>query len=156
MEQTTKAKLKELDILHKKVAKIALDYDILERSKKVYEDMKWLPLHLRRQLHLSTYMYKILNGTSPSQFIDKFVYISGGTRDGDNCNLYTNKSKTHKQFFYLGAKCWNVLPQEIRSAESSKHFSCKLKNELLCSIKNDAHYVVNNTYDFIYSLHMDT
>ena len=151
--KTTKMKLNELDILYKKIAKIALDYDILERSKKVYEDMKWLPLHLRRQLHLSTYMYKIINGTSPSQFIDKFVYISGGTRGGDNCDLYTNKSRTHKQFFYLGAKCWNNLPQASRHAESSKHFSCKLKNDLLNSIKHDACYAVNNSYDFIYSLY---
>ena len=51
-----KTKLKELDILYKKTAKIALDYDIRGSLIKVYCDMKWLPLHLRRQLHLSTYM----------------------------------------------------------------------------------------------------
>ena len=33
--KTTKTNLNELDILYKKIAKIALDYDILERSKKV-------------------------------------------------------------------------------------------------------------------------
>ena len=95
----------ELDILYKKIAKIALDYDRLESSMKVYKDMKWLPLHLRRQLHMSTYMFKIINGNSPPQLRDKFVYITGGSRDGNKCNLYTNKSKTHKQFYYLGAKC---------------------------------------------------
>lgn len=52
--KTTKTKLNELDILYKKVAKISLDYDRLESSKKVYEDMNWLPLHLQRQLHLTT------------------------------------------------------------------------------------------------------
>ena len=63
-----------------------------ESSVKVYHDMNWLPLDLRRQLHLSTYMYKIINGISPSQFLDKFSYISGGSRDGESCNLF---------FFYL-------------------------------------------------------
>ena len=60
-----------------------------ESSVKVYYDMNWLPLDLRRQLQLSTYMYKIINGISPFQFVGKFSYISGGSRDGQSCNLYT-------------------------------------------------------------------
>ena len=148
--KTTKTKLTELDVLYKKVAKVALNYDMLESSKKVYEDMNWLPLHLRRQLHMTTYVYKILNGNSPPQFIDKFAYISGGSREGENCNLYTNKCKSHKQFFYLGAKCWNLLPQPLRQAESPKAFSNILKNSLLNSIKSDKTYTVNNTFDLIY------
>ena len=148
--KTAKTKLNELDILYKKIAKIALDYDMLESSKKVYHDMKWIPLHLRRQLHLTTYMYKILNEESPPQFNDKFTYISGGSRDGKYCNLYTNKSKTHKQFYYLGAKCWNILPQSLRHAESAKNFSITLKNVLFCSIKDDQAYSVDNTFDIFY------
>ena len=151
--KTAKRKLNELDILYKKVAKIALDYDMLESSKKVYHDMKWLPLHLRRQLHLSTYMYKVLNEESPPQFVEKFTYISGGSRDGENCNLYTNKSKSHKQFYYLGAKSWNIIPQPLRHAESAKHFSIKFKDELLSSIKADSAYSVDNTFDTLYKLH---
>ena len=150
--KTYKSKLLELDILYKKIAKIALDYNRLERSKKVYQDMKWLPLHLRRQLHMSTYMYKIINGMSPPQLRDKFIYITGGSRDGYKCNLYTKKSKTHRQFYYLGAKCWNVLPQSIRHVEDAKKFSNTLKNQLLQCIKNDANYIVDNTYDYIYKI----
>ena len=58
--RATKTKLKELDILYKKTAKIALNYDMQESSVKVYHDMNWLPLDLHRQLHLSTYMSKLL------------------------------------------------------------------------------------------------
>ena len=43
-------------------------------------------------------MYKIINGISPSQFIDKFSYISSGSRDGESCNLYTNN---HMNGFYM-------------------------------------------------------
>ena len=63
-----KTKLHELDILYKKVAKIALGVEKTQSSINVYKDMKWLPLHLRRQVHLSSYMFKILNGQSPSNF----------------------------------------------------------------------------------------
>ena len=153
--KTTKTKLKELDILYKKIAKIALDYDILESSKKVYDDMRWLPLHLRRQLHITTYMFKIINGLSPPQLRNKFVYISGGSRDAEGCNLYTNKSKSHKHFFYLGVKCWNILPQPLRHADSAKSFSFKLKKILLGSIKIDTAYTVDNTFDKFYEIHYE-
>ena len=86
--KTPKTNLNGLDIiLYKRIAKIALDYDKMERLKNVYLDMKWLPLHLRRQLHMSTYTYKIINGMSPPQMGDKFVYISGGSRNAEGCNL---------------------------------------------------------------------
>ena len=55
--------------------------------------MKWLPLHLRRQVHISLYMFKVIKGESPNNFINKFKYISGGSRDGSNCNLYTQSIK---------------------------------------------------------------
>ena len=45
----------------------------------VYKNMNWLPLHLRRKVHLSSYMLKILSGQSPSNFINKFKFISGGS-----------------------------------------------------------------------------
>ena len=96
--------------------------------------MKWLPLHLRRQLHMSTYMFKIINGMSPPQLRDKFVYITGGSRDGQKCNLYTRKTKTHKQFYYLGAKCWNMLPTPLRHADSAKNFSNTLKKSFYIAL----------------------
>ena len=57
--RASKTKLSGLDILYKKVAKIALGVDRSENSMTVYKDMKWLPLHLRRQLHPSSYMLKL-------------------------------------------------------------------------------------------------
>ena len=99
--RTSKTKLKELDILYKKIAKIALNVNKTESSLNVYRDMKWLPLHLRRQLHMATYMYKIVNNMAPPNIINKFSYVSGGSREGNNCNLYINKSRTHKEFFYI-------------------------------------------------------
>ena len=97
--KTFKYRLKELDILYKKVAKIALDVKVRESSIEVYKNMDWLPFHLTRKLHLSAYMYRIINENCPQHFIEKFVYISGGTRDGDNFNLYTRtqKLKSHKE-----------------------------------------------------------
>ena len=35
---------------------------------------------------------KIIKGQSPTNFINKFTFISGGSRDGSNWNLYTPRS----------------------------------------------------------------
>ena len=132
------------------MAKIALNVDIRESSSEVYKKMAWLPLHLRRQLHLSSYMYRIINETCPQHFTDKFTYISGGSRNGDNCNLYTKKSKSHKEFYYLGAKAWNILPQSLRESQSVKSFSSAYKNALMEKLHNDEHYRTNNSFDEFY------
>ena len=63
--------------------------------------MKWLPLHLRRQLHLSTYMYKIINGLAPAVFISKFAYVSGGTKEAELCNLYVYQSLDLTSAFHI-------------------------------------------------------
>ena len=148
--RTFKKKLNELDIVYKKVAKIALDVDVRESSVEVYKNMSWLPLHLRRQLHLTSYMYRILNEVCPKNFVGKFNYISGGTRDGENCNLYTKKSRSHKEFFYLGAKAWNVLPQSLRSSPSIGNFSNSYKQSLIATMVSDENYCTDNTFDCLY------
>ena len=148
--RASRSKLHELDILYKKVAKIALGVEKTESSINVYRDMKWLPLHLRRQVHLSTYMFKIIKNQSPSNFINKFKYISGGSRNGSNCNLYTPKSPSLKNFYYLGAKAWNILPSHLRNMEDPKVFGNKYKSILLESIISNPSYAVDNSFDYLY------
>ena len=145
-----KTKLSDLDVLYKKVAKIALDVPVQESSISVYKDMGWLPLHLRRQLHLSSFMFRIIKGNCPANFDNKFKYLSGGSRDASNCNLYTPKSKTHKEFAYLGTTCWNILPHELRDLDDIKTFNRALKTQLLFSATNDENYSSNNSYDHVY------
>ena len=114
--------------------------------------MKWLPLHLRRQVHLTSYMLKIVNSQCPSNFMNKFQFISGGSRDGRNCNLYTPRSKTLKNFYYLGAKSWNVLPSSLRDLSDPIIFNKAYKAQLLGAITNDSRYVANNAFDFFYKI----
>ena len=113
--------------------------------------MGWLPLHLRRQVHYSNYLFRILNNQAPSQFSDMFTYVSGGSRDAEKCNLYITKSRTHKTFAYLGAKCWNLLADECRNFDDCKKFSKFLKSCFLNAITNDPLYSVDNKFDIFYT-----
>ena len=147
-----KSRLLDLDILYKKVAKIALDLPQRESSIKVYKEMAWLPLHLRRQLHLSTYMCRVMIDIGPPKIRNKFTYITGNNRSANNSNLFINRSKCNKEFYYLGAKAWNSVPLHIRENTSDpKDFSNKYKNILLESLVNNQEYEVNNSFDFMYT-----
>ena len=147
----SKTKLAELDTLYKKVAKIALDVPKTESTLNVYKDMKWLPLHLRRQLHLSNYMYRIINSNCPTNFMNKFSYVSGGSRNSEHCNLYINKSISHKNLNYLGPKCWNNIPYDLRDKPNVESFSKTYKLQMLSSITSDSNYMSNNSYDYFYT-----
>ena len=148
--RASRTKLAELDILYKKVAKIALGVPNTESSLNVYRDMKWLPLHLRRQLHLSNYMYRIINDNCPSNFMSRFTYVSGGSRNSESCNLYINRSVSNKNFYYLGAKCWNIIPPNLRDLSDVSSFSNAYKAKLLSSAITDPNYMTNNSYDYFY------
>ena len=145
-------KLVELDLLYKKVAKIALDAPQTESSINVYKDMKWLPLHLRRQLHLANYMYRVINGNCPTNFINKFTYISGGSRNSENCNLFISNSTPQKSLNYLGARCWNNLPNSLRILPDIDSFGKSYKSQLLSSMASDPNYITNNAINHLYTL----
>ena len=87
-----------------------------------------------------------------NKFTYSYIYPVVLYRDGNNCNLYTNKSRTHKEFYYLGAKCWNLLPQPLRNIESVKQFSDTYKKKLLNSIVNDQDYKPDNKFEKLYKL----
>ena len=82
-------------------------------------------------------------------FTEKFTYISGRSRYVDNCKLYTNNPR-HKEFYYLGAKAWNILPQSLRASQSVKSFSSACKNALMEKLKIDEHCQINNRFDEFY------
>ena len=112
--------------------------------------MKWLPLHLRRQLHLAKYVHDIINEKCPKQFIGMFQESPGSTRGATSRNLYIEASKSHKTFTYLGALCWNKIPCEIRNIEDQGRFKKFYKMALMGKLYSDTEYKTNNGYDFFY------
>ena len=69
---------------------------------------------------------------------------------------YIRQKHIYKQFYYLGAKSWNILPQSLRHVETANQFISLLKNKLLECINTDSCYMVNNAFDFIYKAYEET
>ena len=144
--KATQITLRKLDILHRKIAKIALDVKATHNKKDTYVKMNWLPLQLRRQTNLATVMYKVINGIAPPKLCEMVNYCSG-LRSSEQCNLIVDNTASHKEFKYIGAKCWNDVPVKLRVYESFKHFRKGYKNILFETYKNKVDYDHNNLYD---------
>ena len=135
--RSAQTRLDEIDIIYKRVAKIALDYDIQESSIKVYRDMKWLPLQLRRQLHIMVnyiillYMYKIIHQQCPEKFKLANLLCLMWIKECQKMQfIHLSKSKSQKQFSYLGAKFWNSTSQHLRELSSFEKFDKEYKSIL--------------------------
>ena len=68
---------------------MALGVEGTESGMGVYRGMGWLPLRLRRQVHLFSCVFEIMRGQSPSSFIGGFEFVSGGGGGGADCDLCT-------------------------------------------------------------------
>ena len=101
---------------------------------------------------MATHMHKIIHNKAPVQFQNKFNYVPGGSRSAERCNLYLPKSKSHKEFNFIGAKCWNSVPLKYRIIDDSKLFSSSYKQDLLYSIINDSGYKLENAFNFNFYL----
>ena len=101
-------------------------------------------------------MFKIVNEFCPANLKNKFSYVSGRTRDDENCNLIVKRSRSLKHFNYLGSRTWNIIPPGLRTFTSnSPEFSKALKSRLLKSIASDPNYRLNNAFDYFYKLMLD-
>ena len=149
--KASQASLKKLDIIHRKIAKIALDVKVTNNKRDTYVKMNWLPLQLRRQVHLATVMYKVINGIAPPSICDLFQYCSG-SRSSEQCNLVVETTVNSKEFQYIGAKCWNDVPTSIRESICSKGFSKRYKNLLFEKYKHTQEYNYKNLYESLLSV----
>ena len=144
--KATQNTLKKLDILHRKIAKIALNVKSTHTKKDTYVEMNWLPLQLRRQTNLATVMFKVINGIAPPNISNLFNYCSG-SRSSEQCNLIIDNTTGHKEFKYIGAKCWNDVPTKLRECGSFKSFRKGYKTIMFETYKNKVDYNYNNIYD---------
>ena len=72
--------------------------------------------------------------------------------------MYLPKSKSHKEFHFIGAKykCWNTIPIKHRNIDDPKVFSNTYKQDLLYSLLNDSGYKLENAFDFFYKIKIYT
>ena len=109
-----------------------------------------ISISYRSNIFESLLLYSV-SCTNCEVFDKKKSYISGGSRNSESCNLYINRSYSHKNFQYLGAKCWNNLSADMRSITDVDSFNKSYKKLLLDSITTDNNYTLDNSFDKFYT-----
>ncbi|CAH2109029.1 unnamed protein product [Euphydryas editha] len=103
--------------------------------------LKWLPIRLRRNLHLLSLLYCILyNPLSPSYLKERFVFLGSNSdlhlnlrsRSDNRLKMFASQSQAYSNSFTMkAAKLWNSLPGKVRHSDSLSTFKKRLYNHYL-------------------------
>ena len=107
--------------LQKKAARLILDADPLSPSKEIFQKINWLPFKELVKYKQACLIYKSKTDQTPSYIQDLFTNVT-------DCVSYSFRSSAQKKLYlprahakslaYLGVNIWNLIPNDIRHAES--------------------------------------
>lgn len=102
--------------------------------------LKWLPIRKRRNTHVLSYLYTILNNPlAPSYLRERFDYLvprGVQTRTIKSLLLKVPSCESSRyagSFTVKSVKLWNSLPHRIRASPSLDAFKTRLKEYYLCT-----------------------
>ena len=93
---------------------------------KVYEELGWEPLNLRRYFRRLTVFYKIMNGLTPQYLLDPVTsprtHLYGTSTTNDLLPMKCRTQRFKNSFFPDSIDCWNKIGPEIRKIETLSLF----------------------------------
>lgn len=103
------------------------------------QQLKWLPIRLRRNSHILSLLYsKLFISSTPSYLKARFQYLhdthNRNLRSSDNMKLKMSlhfTSFAEKSFTVTAVRLWNELPLDIKCSKTLATFRIKLKNYYL-------------------------
>ena len=130
-----KGQAERLQKLQNRAARIITyqGYDV--RSADILQQLNWNKLQERRDERLSLFMFDVLNENCPSYLSNLFKMRSSDSNEyksklrGSDQIEMQHIPKTdffRSSFYYRGAKIWNSLPSEIKSAPTKTIFKKSL------------------------------
>ena len=120
--------LYNLNILHKKIIRIATNSDFLAHTPPLFKSMNILQLPDLSKLFIATYMFKHLNSNHTPTTLSHHY----STRNRQTSNVPRHNLTIYRQsLMYKGPTVWNLLPQYVKESTSTSSFKNKLKILLL-------------------------
>lgn len=133
----TRSNVIRIEKLLKSAARIILDATYDERSEDLFSKLGWKTFSQSLKQKRLIMVYKSLNGHTPPYMRDMFEYTHSvhdhGLRSTSSLALYMSGDRTdfnNKRFSYIGAKEWNDLPNNIKSAANLNRFKALIKDTL--------------------------
>ena len=93
---------------------------------KVYDELGWEPLNLRRYFRRLTVFYKIMNGLTPQYLFEPVTsprrHLYGTSNTNDLLPMKCRTQRFKSSFFPDAIDCWNKIGPEIRKTETLSLF----------------------------------
>ena len=130
---TFKTYISKLDILHKKVVRIISFSDYKAHTGPLFRKLKILTLTELYHYFTAMHIYKVSHRLLPIVFMKEFTFSKGER------NHYNLRSQCHRKRICgtsmrnSAPKLWNLLPNEIKNANSIYIFKRRMKKYLICS-----------------------
>ena len=107
---------------------------------KIYEELGWEPLHLRRWFRRLTVFYKIMHGLTPQYLVDPVPlsrrHLFGNFITNDLHPMRYRNQRFRNSFYPDAVSCWNDIGPEHRKLETIKSFKSTLTNIIKPQVKN--------------------
>ena len=131
--------LQPLFLLQKKVLRSISFQPISSPSSPIFFSLKILKLKDMIHHDILKFVYRSLNGLTPSHFLNYFQLSSSVhghvTRQATGGGIFQSIKNTFlyglRSIKYFGAKLWNDIPTYIKMANSFNIFKSKLKEFLI-------------------------
>ena len=112
-------------------------------AMKALQELEWLPLHRRRQIHQCVFVHKALKGHSSYHATNAIADIipnhSHSTRQKQANTLYSWQHRTtlsEKSVLYASTHAWSSCPKAVRAIKDTKNFKNQLQNFLIDNFKD--------------------
>ena len=93
---------------------------------KIYDELGWEPLHLRRWFRRLTVFYKIMHGLTPQYLVEPVPplrrHLFGTSITNDLHPMRWRNTRFKNSFFPDAVKCWNDIGPEIRNLDKISKF----------------------------------
>ena len=105
-----------------------------------FEEVGWLPVHLRVDSLILGHVHKIHCNSAPSYMNEHFKLAnevhsySTRFRDSNSYSIPKVKGFGEKTFAYNGCQVWNRLPSHFRSISNHRHFKKSVKEHFMQSV----------------------
>ena len=107
---------------------------------KVYEELGWESLHIRRWFRRLTVFYKIMTGLTPQYLRDPVPsarhHLYGTSNTNDLHPMRFRTQRFQNSFYPNAVNCWNDIGPEIRKLDTLKSFKAKVRGIIKPEGKN--------------------
>ena len=130
------SQLQRLQLVQNSAARLLTSTKKRDHISPVLASLHWLPVKFRVEFKVLLFVFKSLHGLSPSYLKDLIhPYVPPRVlRSADKSLLQTlsanKRTRGDRAFAVAGPDLWNLLPLQIRSAESIGTFKSLLKTNL--------------------------